>query len=270
MKVGGMKGFLDRVLPTQTMRLLVVGVTLSLMPENYLLAVDTKTIIVSGMKIPHVLDDENPGPYNAIFDRMTHGFPFEVNLVIQPYRRAHLSFATRKSDCLYISTNRVDPYIQRGFEKNDFVISNTIRRINLRLYTQQGDVPISSKEQVADKTIAYDVTAGPLEALRAVLPFPHMKVLEVRTLDQGIALLQVQRVVAFAAFDVDVLMRRARGAIESNLDLVEGLFLWEDGDAITCWNDERTNKLINHINRQLKVMKEAGWIDSQIDNGVVN
>lgn len=261
-------GFYDlcRVRGLQTVlniSLIIIGMGLPVASEAGVPEADDKPVIVSGMQIPYVLDDAKKGPYNVIFDEITKDYKGTVRLNIQPYKRAHLTFASRQSDCLYIATNKLSAYVERGFPNSQIIISQSINEIELRAYSKAGADKINSIEALKGSAVAYDVTAGPMEQLQSLLG-ANVEILPVLDIEQAFSLLDADRVSAAVVFDVDMEIWKSRKPKGFPYKPVEGIGLWQDGDALACWKNTNTRSLINHVNGKLPSLRASGWIKKTI------
>ncbi|WP_286829182.1 MULTISPECIES: transporter substrate-binding domain-containing protein [Kordiimonas] len=165
-------------------------------------------------------------------------------------------FAERRADCLYIAIDSIDDYPINANDRNHIRFSEPINRIGLRLYTRQGEAPVSAYHELRGKVV---VGAGShLKMLE-----PHVGIdwdittLVVETEVKAFELLDRHRVDVVVSVDFDTRLfeqAHSRGpyTYDKNLELVS----W--GEVLTCWHSRKTAAALKEVNAAIEEARVTG------------
>ncbi|MEX0299759.1 MAG: substrate-binding periplasmic protein [Kordiimonas sp.] len=229
-------------------------------------AENVKPLTLMAVKIPGLYDTDNPGPYNAVFERLMVGSSYNYVLREAPLRRATTAFIKGNADCYFFGTNDKSIYQEQGVPKRDLLISDPVNPISLKIYTRAGETVINEASELQGLFIAVDQGATEISRAAEHLSVSPEYLLPAQTLSQAFRLLNQKRVDAVMAFDSDVRIYQGNSSDASHYGVSDTLSLIVSHDSVVCRRSDVTEQFISHINEQLSSLKKSGDLD-RILNG---
>lgn len=219
-------------------------------------------LVISGTAIKGLIDIGSPGPYNAVYNVIEKTYPGEIEFTVRPVRRAVRVFVEHESDCFFVGTNKLDYYESLGMPRDQVLTSDGINHIKLHVYTRPEDPIISSKEAMAAKTYAVDVTAGSSDYFKKKILPEADQIFYAQTIEQAFEMLRQKRVQAVLAFDIDrtELLKRVPEAAQYRHD--PSFTVLETVDAFACWRSKATEVFIKHVNETVASLESTGRLQA--------
>lgn len=225
-------------------------------------AADGDKITIFGTAIPGIFDENEPGPYNTLYNQVIAGVSFPTVLTMLPIRKATKVFGERGADCIFAGSPDESFYTERGFDVEELVISDTIQDIRLKIYGPIGGSPIEDYRILSDINFAIDIGIGEVHMLRSKIPVEGESVLYAQTLTAGFKMLDVGRIQALIAIDVDVEALKMKSQRYRQYPVSDTFVLRKTEDVFVCRKMMRTERFIEEINQRMVELRQTGQLDS--------
>lgn len=231
--------------------ILTVSVTAKARQET-----EASTIQIVGLKIPWLLDTEHPGPYNDLMDELFTGFELPLEVSILPARRARRQFFVGSVTCYYPgSLDSIAPE-NRAQLKGELIVSKPFNRSKLHALTPADAPPISSLEELANKTVAVDLS---LAEAGALLP-ASAKIISANDVAQSFALVTQGRANAamMVAYDYQLFAARTPNMIPMHFD--KSLYFSTVEDRLMCKKSSDSETLIAFVDDRIESLNKSGTL----------
>lgn len=244
-------------------RALLLFISLAMSPAR---AEEQDTITLFGTAIPGMFDDNEPGPYNTLYNRLLEGVRADVVLTMLPIRRATRFFSARGVDCMFLGAPNPEFYSEQGLKADEIIYSNTVKAVALKVYAPIGTAPYEDASILFTGNYVIDMGVGEIKPLGQLIPVNREGVLFASTLVDGFKLLDQKRVVALVAIDVDVQTLQAKNKRYLQYPVSKTFELRRTKDVFVCRRFPRTERFIADINSRVSELKGAGLLDSIFAN----
>lgn len=119
---------------------------------------DEHPVVISGGRIPHVFDPDQPGPYNIIVEKLRANLARPVEVEFFPISHAMRQLAHDKYDCFAMALKHSPNWERLGLDRNQFVFIGPVAWLRINVYVRPGenlpDVLNARATVAADGTIA--------------------------------------------------------------------------------------------------------------------
>lgn len=217
-----------------------------------------------GLRLPWLLDKEQPGPYNRIIRRIVETFPSGAVLHVYPYRRALRKFLHGDAKCTAPATYDEFYFRSSGLTRADILVSDPINIVSVRAFTRPGDPVVRGAEDLNGRTAAVHMAVGGATRFKEVHSLYDMQAIDAHDIDQAYALLYQRRVDTILMMDYDYTLYAARHPALERLVFDESVSLEQSYDAIICKKSPATLDFIRHVNRALSDMTESGQMQAYL------
>lgn len=226
--------------------------------DNHTTSIGKNSLQVVGLKIPWLLDQDRPGPYNQVIDDLIGSYHNDVVLHYFPLKRATRHFFDGAADCFFGGNYDEIHFKDSTLARDDLMISEPFNVVSIRVFTRPGTKPITKPQDLLDIRLAVDQAIGGAERVRARHLQKHRDAITAVNVRQSYALLMQKRVDAVLMMDYDYELYAARYPEMARLSVSPYFELERVEDALMCKKGERTSDLIDHFNKHLAEMKSSG------------
>ncbi|SDE59356.1 transporter substrate-binding domain-containing protein [Kordiimonas lacus] len=224
---------------------------------------------IFGTELRGVFEPNGTGPYHEAFELLTDGYDQPVELKMAPLKRAENQFVQRGSDCLFAGSAVAGYYEPFGLSGKQLLVSDPIFTFKMKLYGPKGADPIEEFESLKGKMIAIDTGVGNVPFIAEQMGHPADLVLPSRTLQQGFQLLDIGRVAALVAVDLDVRFLQAREPGYLGYPVSRDMSVLESKDVVVCHKGPQTEAFIAHINRSARALNCGRTLEALLDRYLV-
>lgn len=224
---------------------------------------------VFGTELRGVFEPDGTGPYHEAFDLLIDGYGQPIELKMAPLRRAENQFVQGNSDCLFAGSAVPGYYEPFGLSADQLLVSDPIFTFKMKLYGPKGADAIEDFESLKGKMIAIDSGVGNVTFIAEKMGHPSNLVLPSRTLQQGFQLLDVGRVAALVAVDLDVRFLQAREPGYLRYPVSRDMSVLESKDVVVCHKGPQTDSFIAHINRSARALNCGRTLEALLDRYLV-
>lgn len=158
-------------------------------------------VLISGGRIPHVFDPEEPGPYNQIIDLMKQGVSRPVVIEYFPMPLAMRQMQSGRFDCFAMALKHSPNWARLGMDPNNYIFVGPIAWLRVRLYVAAGKMgaidPASGDAIAVDSTI-FDITGAFAEE------WQNANLVKTSSFIEALQAVADGQVAAAMAYDVDV------------------------------------------------------------------
>ncbi|WNO11169.1 ABC transporter substrate-binding protein [Teredinibacter sp. KSP-S5-2] len=213
----------------------------------------TPVITIAGVHLETRLTKGNSSQYNLLWKTMAkNGLNYDMTIL--PLSRTAKMFAT-VSDCVFPSSlNSVMNHFQIGKSESEFLASEPVDFISMRLFTRQSNDTLSSFKQLQNKRVAiwlgFDKDIF-LKGITATID-------EVESEEIRLKMLMANRVDAIIGFTPDVMIEAEElGYPIPHFD--ESLFVFKgEGASLICHNNAQNQKFVTRFNQTLERLRDSG------------
>lgn len=205
------------------------------------------------------------GPYHEAFSLLTDSFDGKLELMMAPQKRAENQFGQGNGDCLFVGTAVPGYYERFGLADDQVLVSDAIFTFRMKLYGPLGKAPIEDMASLKGKTIAVDVGVGNVDFVAERMGHSRALVLPTQTLAQGFQLLDVGRVAALVAVDLDVRFLQSRQAGYMGYPVSSTLNVMESMDVLVCRRSAETEAFVDHVNRAAQTLHASHTLDALLN-----
>ena len=242
---------------------ILLFISLALYPLH---AEEQDTVTLFGTSIPGMFDENEPGPYNILYNRLITGVRASVVLTMLPIRRATKVFSARGVDCMFLGAPNPEFYSEQGLKAEEIIYSNTVKAIALKVYAPIGAAPYENATILFTGNYVIDMGVGEIKPLGQIIPVDREGVLFASTLVDGFKLLDQGRVEALVAIDIDVQTLQAKDKRYRQYPVSETFELRRTKDVFVCRKFPRTERFIADINSKVAELKSTGLLDAIFAN----
>ena len=213
------------------------------------------TIEIGSMTIPFAYEQNGEGVYNDVFNKLTEGYDGPINVTFLPAARLDRAMKRHSIDCVYISA---DTDVDRGDADdgyNDYRFIGPINTVSVVVYTAADAPDITAASQLNSLVVASDVNL-----VRFINSLGVEEDHKLQSQTQMIRMLAAGRVDALVGYDFDLdFLTRKLGVGDQLKKASIRLSVVDDG--ISCLQNEKTGRFLNHITTRIKSLREKGWFD---------
>ncbi len=203
---------------------------LALLLSAPLALADEHPVFISGGRVPHVFDPDNPGPYNKVMDLMRAGLERPVEIDFFPMPMAMRQMSDDKYDCFAMALRHSPNWERLGLDPNQYVFVGPITWLNIKLYTRPGQaVPEVLSD---DFVVATDGTISPVTTAFDGHWSDH-QLQETESFVDALQLLADGAVHGVLAYDVDVRSLAADHPLHGTF-IDAGVTIAEMEDGLMC------------------------------------
>lgn len=222
-------------------------------------------IRVFGAELRGLFEADGTGPYHEAFTLLTESFDGNIEMMMAPQRRAENQFGQGNSDCLFAGTSVPGYYEKYGLADDQVLVSDAIFSFKMKVYGRKDTPVIENWSYLRDKTIAIDIGVGNVDFVADIMEQPRDLVLPTQSLIQAFQLLNVGRVSALVAVDLDVRYLQAREPGFLGYPVSSEVSVMESEDVIVCRHSTRTEALIEHVNRSARSLHAAHTLEALLN-----
>ena len=210
-------------------------------------------ISISGVALEYRLRENGNDQYNKLLEALADK-NLNFKLVIFPLTRAVRNLMDSE-DCIFPSSlNSIQTHFSEQTKGREFIASNPIDYISMRVFTRQGEKTIASFNELNDKRVAiwlgFDRNIY-LQGVNAVVD-------EVVSEEVRVNMLTKKRVDAIVGFTPDVFLAAQKLGVpipeyNKKLSVFEG-----EGASVVCHKNAKNLQFIEQLNVQLELLRESG------------
>lgn len=222
-------------------------------------------IRVFGAELRGLFEADGAGPYHDAFSLLTASYDGDLNLMMAPQKRAENQFGQGTGDCLFAGSALPGYYKKYGLPDDQLLVSDTIFSFKMKVYGPRNSPAIEDLANLEGQTIAVDIGVGNVDYIADRMGHPRVLALPIQALAQGFQLLDVGRVAALVAVDLDVRYLQARHAGFTGYPVSETLNVMESRDVLVCRRSPETEVFIDHVNREIQALQADYRLDALLD-----
>lgn len=210
-------------------------------------------IKIAGVALEYRLNENGSDQYNKLLNHLADK-NLNFNVVVFPLTRAVRSLIDN-SDCIFPSSlNSLNTHFAEQTKGYEFVASNPIDYISMRVFTRKDEKTIASFSELNDKKVAiwlgFDRNIY-LKGINAVVE-------EVASEEVRVNMLTKNRVDAIVGFTPDVFLAAQKLGVpipdyNKKLSVFEG-----EGASVVCHKNAKNTQFIEKFNAQLEALRSSG------------
>jgi len=216
---------------------------------------DELSVALVGTKTPGLFDDEIPGPYNVVLDRITAKYDGPFKIIWEHRRRAFRDFQANSIDCLFVSAGRDNSFANFGVPRKALIFSSSVNRVTMKIYTLAEDAIVEDMAFLKTQTLALDGGAISVDTAVNQFGLTREKLLPTESLTQAFNLLMLGRVEGVLTFDNDYANWRVRTSNFNKYHTSESFEIDSNEDSIVCKRSPATVAFIRHVNAAITELK---------------
>nr|WP_324258995.1 transporter substrate-binding domain-containing protein [Cellvibrio fontiphilus] len=208
---------------------------------------------ISGVALEYRLRENGNDQYNKLLETLADK-KLKFNLVIFPLTRAVRNLMDGQ-DCIFPSSlNSIQTHFSEQTKGREFIASNPIDYISMRVFTRQGEKTIASFNELNDKRVAIWLGFDRNIYLQGI----NATVDEVASEEVRVNMLTKKRVDAIVGFTPDVFFAAQKLGVpipeyNKSLAVFEG-----EGASVVCHKNDKNIRFIEQLNVQLELLRESG------------
>lgn len=217
-------------------------------------AAQTETPIrISGVALEYRFNEQDSDQYNKLFNNLADK-NLNFNLAILPLTRAVRSL-TDSADCIFPSSlNSLKTHFSEQTKGYEFVASNPIDYISMRVFTRKDEKTIAAFSELNDKRVAIWLGFDRNIYLKGI----NAAVDEVASEEVRVNMLIKNRVDAIVGFTPDVFLAAEKLGVpipeyNKKLSVFEG-----EGASVVCHKNTKNSQFIEKFNAQLETLRASG------------
>lgn len=214
-------------------------------------------IKISGVALEYRLRENGSDQYNKLIEKLAEK-KLDFNLVIFPLTRAVRNL-TEGADCIFPSSlNSLGTHFAEQTKGYEFIASNPVDYISMRVFTRQGEKTIAAFNELNNKKVAIWLGFDRNIYLQGI----NATVDEVASEEVRVNMLTKKRVDAIVGFTPDVFLAAQKLGVaipeyNKSLSVFEG-----EGASVVCHKNAKNSQFIEQLNTQLEMLRESGELAS--------
>ena len=218
---------------------------------------DDHPVVISGGRIPHVFDPDQPGPYNQIFDLMRAGLPRPVQVQFFPLSRAMRQMTSGQYDCFAMALKHSPNWARLGMDPKQYVFVGPIAWLRINVYVRKGETLSDTSNNGVG--IAADSTINNLKSAFSG-DWGNREMTQTESFVDALQLLADRRVDVALAYDVDVQSLADDHPLKGQV-VASGVTVAEMEDGIMCKSSEAMLPIILGLQENLDNLAADGSLE---------